>query len=51
MEKKKRYQCQRIFDLEDEIMEKRDGLIEFLEKRMGQKTSKENLFTIRWQVI
>jgi len=51
MEKKKRRQRQRIFDLEDEIIEKRDGLIESLEKRMAQRTSREPLFTIRWQVI
>ena len=51
MEKKKRRQRQRIFDLEDEIMEKRDKLIEALERRMAQRTSREPLFTIRWQVI
>jgi hypothetical protein len=51
LEKKKRRQRQRIFDVEDEIMEKRDRLIEALEKRMQQKTSREQLFTVRWQVI
>ena len=34
LEKKKRRQRQRIFDVEDEIMEKRDRLIDALEKRM-----------------
>ena len=51
LEKKKRRQRQRIFDVEDEIMEKRDTLIDALEKRMQQRTSSEQLFTIRWQVI
>ena len=51
LEKKKRRQRQRIFDVEDEIMKKRDGLIETLERRMQQRTSREPLFTIRWQVI
>ena len=51
LEKKKRRQRQRIFDVEDEIMEKRDKLIDALEKRMQQRTSSEELFTIRWRVI
>lgn len=38
---------QRIIDVEDEIMAKRDGLIEKLEKRMRQRTHVEPLFTIR----
>ena len=50
LEKKKRRQRQRIFDVEDEIMEKRDGLISALEKRMAQRTSNETLFTVRWRV-
>lgn len=51
LEKKKRRQRQRIFDLEDEIMEKRDGLIAALERRMAQRTAIDPLFTIRWQVV
>jgi len=51
LEKKKRRQRQQIFDIEDEIAEKRDQLIEALEKRMQQKTVTEPLFTIRWQVV
>ena len=51
MEKKKRRQRQRIFDLEDEIMEKRDGLIAALERRMAQRTAVDPLFTIRWGVV
>ncbi len=50
LEKKKRRQRQRIFDVEDEIMEKRDSLIDALEKRMRQRTKSEPLFTIRWTV-
>jgi len=38
------------FFAEDEIMEKRDSLIDTLEKRMAQKTITEDLFTIRWAV-
>jgi hypothetical protein len=51
LEKQKRRQRQRIFDVEDEIMAKRDELIERLEKRMRQRTNVEPLFTIRWGVV
>ena len=50
LEKKKRSQRQRIFDMEDEIAQKRDDLINTLEKRMTQKTNQEPLFTIQWAV-
>jgi hypothetical protein len=50
LEKQKRRQRQRIFDVEDEILAKRDELIEKLEKRMRQRTNVEPLFTIRWSV-
>jgi hypothetical protein len=32
-------------------MEKRDNLIDALEKRLEQKTAVDELFTIRWAVI
>lgn len=51
LEKKKRRQRQQIFDIEDEIMEKRDNLIDALEKRLEQKTMVNELFTIKWAVI
>ncbi|MBW1794862.1 MAG: DEAD/DEAH box helicase [Deltaproteobacteria bacterium] len=50
-EKKKRRQRQQIFDVEDEIAEKRDQLIDALEKRMQQRTSTDHIFTIRWTVM
>ncbi len=50
-ERKQRKQRQEIFDVEDKIIEKRDGLIEVLEQRLNQKTSIDKLFSIRWQVI
>lgn len=50
-ENRKRRQRQRIFDIEDEIMGKRDKLIDALERRMQQRTETEPLFTIRWTVI
>jgi hypothetical protein len=51
LEKVKRRRRQRIFDVEDEIMAKRDSLIEKLEKRMRQRTNVEPVFTIRWSVV
>lgn len=51
MEKKQQRQRQDIFKAEDEIMEKRDALIEGLERRLAQKTETKTLFTIRWTVI
>ena len=51
LEKVKRRQRQDIFKAEDEILEKRDSLIESLEKRLSQRTQTETLFTIRWSVV
>ena len=50
LEKQQRRQRQEIFQAEDEIMEKRDSLIESLERRLAQHTATEALFTIRWAI-
>lgn len=50
LERQQRRQRQEIFKAEDEIMEKRDELIDQLEKRLAQRTESETLFTIRWSV-
>lgn len=50
LEKQQRRQRQDIFKAEDEIMEKRDSLIESLERRLTQHTATQALFTIRWAV-
>jgi hypothetical protein len=50
LERLQRRQRQRIFDVEDEISDKRDELIAELEKRLQQHTEREPLFTIRWTV-
>lgn len=49
-ERKQRRQRQQIFDVEDEIIEKRDELIFALEKRLKQRTETKELFTVRWHV-
>jgi len=51
LEKQQRKQRQEIFKVEDEIIEKRDGLIDALERRLAQTTASEPLFTIRWNVV
>lgn len=50
LEHVQRRQRQDIFKAEDEIMEKRDALIESLERRLSQHSASEALFTIRWTV-
>jgi hypothetical protein len=50
LEKQQRRQRQEIFRVEDEIMEKRDSLIDSLEKRLSQSSGSDHLFTIRWSV-
>ena len=50
LELKQRKQRRDIFDLEDEVISKRDKLIESLESRLKQKTEVKNLFTIKWIV-
>ena len=50
LEQTQRRQRQDIFKSEDEIVEKRDALIESLERRLAQRTEVEQLFTIQWAV-
>ena len=51
LEKQQRRQRQEIFQVEDSIIEKRNALIESLERRLTQKTESEQLFTIEWRVV
>ncbi|NPV38094.1 MAG: DEAD/DEAH box helicase family protein [Brevinematales bacterium] len=51
LEKQQRRQRQEIFQVEDEIMARRDELISKLEKRLAQKTETEILFMIQWSVV
>ncbi len=51
LEKKQRKQRQQIFEVEDQIAEKRDQLIDGLQRRMSQKTKSTPLFTIQWRVV
>lgn len=51
LEKSKRRLRQRIFEVEDEIIEERDQMISDLEARLQQDISKQELFAVRWAVV
>ncbi len=51
LEKSKRRLRQRIFEVEDEIIEERDQMIADLEARLQQDISKQELFAVRWAVV
>ena len=51
LERQQRRQRQKIFDVEDEIIEKRDELIDALQERLTQTTEVQHLFSIRWRVV
>ncbi len=50
LDRQQRRQRQEIFRVEDEIMTKRDQLVDQLEKRLAGRTTVDALFTIRWTV-
>lgn len=50
LERQQRKQRQEIFQIEDEIHDKRDQLITQLTQRMTQKVTAEPLFTITWAI-
>jgi hypothetical protein len=50
LERQQRRQRQEIFDVEDEVKDKREQLIEQLTQRMTQKVATEHLFTLAWTV-
>ena len=51
LEKSKRRLRQRIFEVEDEILDERDQMISDLESRLEQDISREDMFKIRWSVL
>lgn len=51
LEKSKRRLRQRIFEVEDEIIDERDQMITDLEARLHQDISKQELFAVRWAVV
>ena len=50
LERQQRKQRQEIFQVEDEIHDKRDQLIAQLTQRMTQQVQTEHLFTLQWEV-
>ncbi|RVM25382.1 DEAD/DEAH box helicase [Sinorhizobium meliloti] len=51
LDKSKRRLRQRIFEVEDEIIEERDRMIADLEARLQQDINKQELFAVRWAVV
>lgn len=50
LERQQRKQRQEIFAVEDEIIERRDALIQALQERLKQTTETKHLFTLRWSI-
>lgn len=51
LEKKRTEKRQNLYEAQDEIDEKKDMLLDKIEKMLKQKIIKENIFTIKWRVI
>jgi len=51
LERQQRKQRQDIFTVEDEIIERRDALIQALQERLKQHTHDEEIFVLRWSVV
>lgn len=51
LEKKRTEKRQNLYEAQDEIDEKKDMLLDKIEKMLKQKVSKENLFTIKWRIL
>lgn len=51
LESQQRRQRQEIFDVEDDVKDKREQLIDQLTQRMTQRVHAENLFTVAWSVV
>lgn len=51
LERQQRRQREQVFDVEDQIEERRDSLIAALEKRMHQQSSHQTLFRLHFEII
>lgn len=51
LEKKRTEKRQNLYEAQDEIDEKKDMLLDKIEKMLKQKVNKKNIFTIKWRVI
>jgi len=51
LERHQRRQRQELFNVEDEIIEKRDNMIDALQGRLHEVSETRKLFTIRWVLI
>ena len=51
LKKKQKKQRQNLFDVEDQVEDKRKSLVLALEKRLTRKTYTEDIFIVNWNVV
>ncbi|NVI98473.1 DEAD/DEAH box helicase [Myxococcus sp. AM009] len=51
LEAKRNMKRRQLFDAQDEVVKRRDALIEDIEKQLQTKTSVESVFTLRWTLV
>jgi len=50
LEQQRNQKKRTLFDAQDQIEERKDSLISDVETRLQQRTSRQNVFTIRWRL-
>lgn len=51
LERKRNEKRKRLFEAQDEIEKKKEGLLENIEKRLQQQTQRHTLFTFKWKLV
>jgi adenine-specific DNA-methyltransferase len=51
LEQQRNDKKRRLFDAQDEIEQRKDGLIADIESRLQQKTARQEVFTVRWRLM
>jgi len=50
LEQQRNHKKRTLFDAQDDIEQKKDSLIADVESRLQQRTSREQLFAVRWRL-
>ena len=51
LEKKRNKMRMSLYEMQDEVDEKKENLIDELEKRLKQKINEETLFSVKWKLF
>ena len=51
LERKKKVLRQEIFEVEDEIEERRDNMISVIKEKMLKAINESSIFTIKWKLV